>query len=127
MSTWSRADQERERIKRLRGWILNFLYKARPRPVELVVLIRLLDRVNYPVSRTTLAEELDYLRGLNLLRIFPMESSKEHDDVEQAKLIQKYVLCDSDEEMGLVLSARISAAGVNFCEGQDITGVDRVE
>ena len=126
-ATWNRADQERERIRRLRGWILRFLYKARPRPVELVVLIRLLDRVNHPVGRATLAEELDYLRGLNLLRIFPLDSNKEHDDVEQSKMIQRYMLCDSDEEMGSVLAARISAAGVNFCEGQDVTGVERVE
>lgn len=125
---WNPRQQQRERNERLRGWILYFLFHARPRPLELPTLVRLLDRRNYPLSRRRLAEELDYLRSLRLLRVFPACSEEELDDVRQAKLIQRYADTDNDEEMGDVLCARITTAGINFQDGVTThDGLTRVE
>lgn len=125
---WNPKDQERKRTERLRGWILYLLYKARPQPIELALLLDLLDARNFPVSRRRLAEEVDYLRSLRLLRIFPMHAEEELDEVKQAKLMQRYSDCDSDTELGAVIGARLTAAGINFQEGVDpMTGLQRVE
>jgi hypothetical protein len=125
---WNPKDQERKRTERRRGWIIYFLYKARPQPIELASLMELLDAYNFPVSRRRLAEEVDYLRSLRLLRIFPMHAEVELDDVGQAKLMQRYADCESDGELGAVVGARLTAAGINFQEGVDtLTGMQRVE
>jgi hypothetical protein len=125
---WNQKDQKRERMGRLRGWIIYLLCKNRPNPLELVSLRRLLDRYNFPLTRRQLAEEVDYLRGLRLLRVFPVDAEAELDEIQQAKLIQRYADCESDDEMGLVLCARITTAGINFHDGlTDIDGIARVE
>lgn len=125
---WNPKDQERKRTERLRGWIIYLLYKARPQPLELALLIELLDARNFPVSRRRLAEEVDYLRSLRLLRIFPMHAEEVLDDVKQAKLMQRYSDCESDSELGQVVAARLTAAGINFQEGVDtLVGMQRVE
>ncbi len=126
---WNLKDQQRERNERLRGWIVYFLYKARPKPLELVSLIRLLDRHNYPCSRRRLAEEIDYLRALRLLRIFPSMAEEELDDVKQARWVQRFADSDSDDDVGDSLCARITTAGINFQDGttHSITGIMRVE
>lgn len=121
-------EHERERVERRRGWIVYFLFKARPHPLELASLIRLLDRRNFPLSRRGLAEEIDYLRSLRLIRVFNSDAQVEIDEVGQARLVQRYADCESDEEMGEVLCARITAAGINFQEGRnEADGVQRVE
>ncbi|GEM_PF-5869269 len=125
---WNHKQQERERTERLRGWIIYLLYKARPKPMEIVVLRNLLDRVNYPLTRRRIAEELDYLRSLRLLRVFPCDSESELGEVEQAKLVQRFAECESDEEMGQVLCVRITTAGINFHDAiNDMEGITRVE
>lgn len=126
---WNQKQQQRERNARLRGWILYFLYLSRPRPLEMPVLMGLLDRQNYPCTRRRLAEEIDYLRSLRLLRVFPGDAEAELDEVQQAKLCQRYADTDSDEEMGAVLCARITTAGVNWQDGIPPTmdGISRVE
>jgi hypothetical protein len=121
-------EQERETIERLRGWMVYFLYKQRPRALEASVLMRLLDRRNFPLSRRRLAEEIDYLASIRLIRAFTAEDVEELDSVQQAKLIQKYSACESDAEMGSALLVRITAAGVNFQEGvKNWDGLQRVE
>jgi hypothetical protein len=108
--------------------IILLLYAAKPKSLELSSLMRLLDRRNYPCSRRRLGEELDYLRSNRLLRLFPVTESADLSDVEQAKLIQRYVECDSDEEMGQVLAARITTSGIDFQEDSSIKpGIARVE
>jgi hypothetical protein len=125
---FSNKAQQRERTESLRGWVVYFLYKARPKPLEFPSLLRLLDRRNYPLSRRRLAEELDYLQSLKLLRVFPTTANAELDDVQQAKWIQKYADSDSDEEIGDVLCARITTAGINFQDGlNEHVGISRVE
>jgi hypothetical protein len=122
------AQQQRERSARIRGWIIYLLYKGRPHPLPLSSLWKMLDRYNMPLTRRRLAEEIDYLRGLRLLVVFPQDSDTEVSNVEQAKLTQRYAECESDQEMGLVLSARISTAGTNFQEGlSNYEGITRVE
>lgn len=119
---------EQKRTERRRGWIIYLLYKARPHPMELHTLTELLDSANFPVTRRKLAEELDYLRSLRLVRVFPSGAETEMDEVTQAKLIQRYAECESDEEMRKVLCARLTAAGINFQEALDpITGLQRVQ
>ncbi|MET0466904.1 MAG: hypothetical protein ABW007_27330 [Chitinophagaceae bacterium] len=125
---FSHKAQQRERTESLRGWIVYFLYKARPKPLELPSLMRLLDRRNYPVSRRRLAEEIDYLRSLKLLRVFPSTATSELDEIQQAKWIQKYADSDSDEEIGDVLCVRITTAGINFQDGlSEYQGIARVD
>lgn len=125
---WSLQQQNLNRIQRLRGWIIYLLYKARPKPMEVVVLRTLLDRYNYPLSRRRLGEELDYLRSLRLIRVFPCDSEAELGEVEQAKLVQRFSDCESDEEMGQVLCVRITTAGINLQDGiTNMEGIMRVE
>jgi hypothetical protein len=121
-------DLERERIERLRGWILYYLYVRTPTPIELPIMIRLLDRQNFPLTRRRLAEQLDYLCSLRFVRVFANGDEQERDQVQQAKLIQRYADTESDKEMGMTLCARITTAGVNFQEGvEESKGVHRVE
>src|ERR1044072_1119170 len=125
---WKPRDQQRERNERLRGWIINFLYCAKPSPIELPVLMRLLDARNYPTSRRRLAEEVDFLRSEKLLRVFPATATQEFDDLQQAKLRQRYAQRDDDGEMGDVVCARITTAGIKFQEGRiEQDGIMRVE
>jgi hypothetical protein len=96
--------------------------------MELSVLMRALDRVNFPLSRHRLGIELDYLRSERFIRIFSATDESELDEVKQAKLIQRYTECESDTEMGLVLCARITAVGTNFQEGRNNhAGIQRIE
>lgn len=120
--------EERERTERRRGWIIYLLYNARPRPLELDALRRLLDQRNFPMSRRRLAEEIEYLFSLRLLKVGPANVFKEFDDQGQSILIQKYA--DEDRyDPNDVLCARLTAAGVNFQEGfgQEYEGIVRVE
>src|SRR5882672_1436397 len=97
---FNQKEQQRERSSRIRGWIVYLLYKGRPRPLELVSVWRMLDRHNMPVTRRRLAEEIDYLRSLRLLSVFPTDATAELDVVQQAKFTQRFADCESDEEMG---------------------------
>lgn len=125
---YSLKEQERERIERLRGWIIYILFKQRPKAMDLTHLRTVLDKRNFPLSRRTLAGEIDYLGSLRLLKVFPSGADEELGEAAQTRLIQRFADCESDEEMGQVLCARITAAGINFQEGRnDMDGVHRVE
>jgi hypothetical protein len=124
----SLREQERERKRRLRGWMIYFLCESRPHPVEFASLRSWLDARNFPLSRRRLAEELDYLRSLRLLRVFPARATKELDEVEQARLIQAYADSEDDGELNDILCARITTAGINFQDGlSNHEGIMRVE
>lgn len=115
------------RTERLRGWIVKILFEARPDPLEMVVLSATLDECNFGVSRRTLATEVDYLRSLDLVRIFPLGTDNELDRVAQAKLLQRFANSDSDEELHMVLCATLSYKGINFQEAlEQALGVSRV-
>src|SRR5260370_42230017 len=91
-----------QRTERLRGWIVKILYEARPDPLEFAVLSTTLDECNFGVSRRMLAGEVDFLRSLKLVRVFPLGSHEELGKVEQAKLLQRYANSDSDQEINLM-------------------------
>jgi hypothetical protein len=118
---------EQDRTERLRGWIVYLLYKSRPNPLEASVLTRALDKVNFPLSRRRLSEELDYLRSVQIVRVFTAGERRELDEVEQSKLVQRYCCTESDEEMGAVLCARLSAHGIDFQQSVvEHDGIQRV-
>jgi len=125
---FNQSQQQRERSARVRGWIVYLLYKGRPQPLPLTSLWKMLDRHNMPLTRRRLAEEIDYLRSLRLLGVFPSDADKEISVVDQAKYTQRYADCESDQEMGTVLMARLTAAGINFQDGiSNHEGITRVE
>lgn len=130
MQNLSLRERQRDYTERLRGWIIYILFMQKPKGLELAQLVRLLDRHNFPVSRRRLSEELDYLSSAphRLLRVFPLGAVTPIDEVEQAKLIERYCDSESDADMGLSLTARITAAGVNYQEGRaEYAGIHRVE
>lgn len=108
-----------------RGWILYLLFICRPKPRDFAMLTQLMDARDYPMSCQRLAEELEFLRSLKLLRVFPRGSDKELSNIEQAKLIQRY--CDSDGEEADNLCVAITTRGVNFQEGYfEEIGITRI-
>ena len=125
--TFDPKAQERARIERLRGWIIYFVYKTRPNHLELDTLLRLLDARNLPVTRRRLAGEVDYLRGLRLLKVSLGVTQSDLDESRQARLIQRYA--DADREDAESVCVVLTAAGINFHEGfdQDLAGIVRVE
>ncbi len=111
--------------KRRRGWIVSFLYETLPKPLEFASIIFLLDQKNFPLSIRRLSEELDYLRGLGFIRVFPHGTDKELSKIEQAKLLQRFA--DSDGELSDEYCAMLATKGVNFQEGNDHTsGIIRI-
>lgn len=120
-------EQDQERRRRIRGWILYILYEWRPKPLEMHSLMRLLDRRNMPLSRELLGAEVDHLRSLELVRVFPSQATTELSEVEQARWVQIYVDADSDTQMNDALMVRISRYGVAFHEGdRNVDGIERV-
>jgi len=105
--------------------IVHFLYLSRPKPLEFASLIFLLDKHNTPVSAHRLSEDLDFLRGASLIRVFPVGATDVLNQAEQAKLIQRY--SDSEGELDDDFAATLSSKGVNFQEGHfEEIGVTRV-
>jgi hypothetical protein len=128
MTMLNRRRTEREENERLRGWLVYLLYQNRPKPLQLSSIWKLLDQYNQPLIRRRFVEEIDHMRGLGLIRVFPAGATKELDEVEQARLIQRYADAADDREMGMILLAKLTTAGTNFQDGiNDIAGVQRVE
>ncbi len=112
-------------IQRKRGWILYLLYKSRPKALEISTLISLLDSSNLPLTIHRMAEELDFLRSLGLLRVWRVGGKPELSAEEQENLLHRY--SDSDGDMNDSVCARLTSRGVNFQEGQfEEQGVTRV-
>lgn len=123
-----RRRTEREETERLRGWLIYLLYENLPNPLHAVSLWKLLDRYNQPVLRRRFIKELDHVRGLGLIGVFPSGTTKRCDEVEQARLIQRYSAAGDDREMEEVLMVRLTPAGTTFQDGiTDVPGVQRVE
>ena len=120
--------QEQQDRERLRGWIIYFLYQRSPKALEIEILKHLLDKVNFPLTNRRLAKEISHLCSLRLVRVFPSDAKADIDEVEQARLVQKYSDCEKDTDMGVILCIRLTAAGTNFQEGIDqAKGIHRVE
>src|SRR5205085_1587498 len=107
-----------------RGWIIFLLYQRRPKPLTCTQIRRQLDALNLPTTRRTLAEELEYLRGEDLIKVFPSDAQAKIEDVAQSKLVQAFGDSESDRELlwdgrqGWVPCALISGAGVKFQEAR---------
>ncbi len=113
-------------IERRRGFIVWILYLAHPNPLSLRSLCTVLDKKDISLSFGQLAKLLDVLCGLELVRVFPIDSNEDLNCVQQDKLIQKYIA--SDGEMGDDIYARIRNKGIHFHEGYDypdVRGVTR--
>jgi len=124
----TRKVAEQNDTERLRGFILYLLYLKKPNPFELNSLWSTLDQYNLPISHRKFCEEIDYLRSLGLLRVFPAGAKQEATEVEQARLIQRFLEAPRARDMGTFLYARLTTAGINFQEGaSEITGIKLVE
>jgi hypothetical protein len=112
-------------VKKRRGWIVCLLHAAAPKPLDLASLIELLDERNFPLSYRKLSEELNFLRSLGLIRVFPINSNVELDNIAQARLLQRY--SDSEGEMNDDICAYLTTDGTLFQEGEiNKDGISRV-
>lgn len=112
-------------LGRRRGWVVYFLYTAKPQPLTFNMVIELLDSRNMPLTRRRFAEKIDFLRGLGFIKVFPLGNTHELSNIEQAKLIQTYY--DNDGEGGDALCIGLTTRGINFQEGHfEEIGLHRV-
>ncbi len=118
-------EHRQNRTERLRGYIIYLIFTARPRPLELSQLMRLLDSRNYPTSQHKLAEELSFLRDAGLLTVNTTGSGNADGAIDW---IERYADADRDAEIGDRLRAKLTPAGINFHEGaKQVEGIARVE
>jgi len=118
---------EKQNRERLRGWIIYLLYLQKPSPFDLNALWLTLDQYNQPVAHHRFVEEVDYLRSLGVLRIFPAGSKTELDSTAQALLLQRYLETPRASDIGFVYG-RLTPAGVQFQEhNAEVIGIERVE
>lgn len=98
---------------------------ARPRALELGSLMYLLDQRNYPMTRQRLAEDLDFLRGLGLLRVTTPASELVLSENQQEKFLHAFAVSDGERDNDFCV--RLTPHGVNFQEGNaEVIGVNRV-
>lgn len=108
-----------------RGWIVYLLYAAKPKPLDFASILNLMDARNFPMSCRRFAEELDFLRSVGLIRVFPIGADSALDEVAQSKLIQKY--CESEGELNDDYCAKLTTKGTNFQEEYfNLDGLKRV-
>ena len=113
------------KTERRRGFLMYLLYINKPEMLDFASIITLMDTYNYPMTSRRLAEEIDFLRQANLVRVVPHCSDQTPTDAAQEKLIHRFI--ESDGETGDEICARISNNGVNFQEGAfEVVGVKRV-
>ena len=126
MVTRRLTDQQETEL--LRGWIIYLLYLKKPKPFELNSLWSTLDQYNQPAAFYKFVEEIDHLRGLGLLRVFPAGAQTDVDDAKQARLLQRYLDGPTARELGTFLYAHITPAGVQFQERNlAVVGIQLVE
>jgi hypothetical protein len=124
----TRRITDKQETEQLRGWIVYLLYLSKPKPLELNALWTTLDMYSIPTVHRKFVEEVDHLRALGLLRIFPAGAKTEIDEIEQARLLQKFIDGPRARELGTFVFARLTTAGVQFQEGDsEAVGVARVE
>ncbi|HKO43349.1 MAG TPA: hypothetical protein VJU84_08665 [Pyrinomonadaceae bacterium] len=119
---------EKHERERQRGWILYLLYCSKPKPLELNALWKLLDTYSQPMAHHSFVEAIDYLRSKGMLQIFPADSKAALDNVQQAKLLQRYLDSPRAKDLGTFVSARLTTAGIDFQDGgSEVTGIEHVE
>lgn len=117
-------EDEKERMKRLRGWIVFLIYGSRPRLVDFAMLKSMLDRRGYPLSSLRLAKELSFLWGEELVRIGLVNRKKKIADEDgDATLLRYMESYNSDDAYCVSLRTR----GVQFQEDDcQVPGVMRI-
>jgi len=124
----TRKITEKHETEQTRGWIVYLLYLSKPKPMELNALWSTLDMYSIPVLHRKFVEEVDHLRALGLLRVFPAGAKAEVNDTEQARLLQRFIEGPRARDTGTFVFARLTTAGVQFQEGDsEVVGVFRVE
>lgn len=119
---------DKQETEQIRGFIIYLLYLKKPNAYELNSLWTTLDQHNQPIGHRRFVEEIDYLRSLGLLRVFPSQSTEEVSSVEQARLLQRFIETPMARDMGGFVYARITTAGINFQErNSEVVGIARVE
>lgn len=112
-------------MERRRGLIIYLLYISRPKSLELGSLMYLLDSRNYPVTRHRLAEDLDFLRDAELIRITTPSSELQLSANQQEKFLHRFAESEGDDDN--TFCARVTTKGVQFQEGNaNELGVMRV-
>lgn len=118
---------DKQELEQARGFIIYLLYLKKPNAFELNSLWGQLDQHNQPIGHRKFVEQIDYMRGLGLLRVFPSKSKEEVSNIEQARLLQRFIETPMAREIGFVY-ARITTAGIIFQEGNaEVIGITRVE
>lgn len=118
-------ESERDRMNRLRGWIIYIVYGARPRVVDFTTLKSMLDRRGYPLSSHRLAKELSFLCGEDLVRVGLLDRRKKPtaDEDQDALLLRYMESYNVDDAYCVALRTR----GVQFQEENcDVLGVMRI-
>lgn len=119
---------DKQETEQARGFIIYLLYLQKPKAFELNSLWGQLDQHNQPIGHRRFVEEIDYLRSLGLLRVFPSTSKDEVSNVDQARLLQRFIETPLAKDMGAFVYALITHAGINFQEGNsEVVGISRVE
>jgi hypothetical protein len=119
---------EKQETEQTRGWIVYLLYLSKPKPMELNALWSTLDMYSIPIIHRKFVEEIDHLRALGLLRVFPAGAKTDISEVEQARMLQRFIEGPRARDMGTFVFARLTTAGVQFQEGDsEVIGVARVE
>lgn len=118
---------DKQNTERVRGWIVYLLYLQKPNPFDLNALWLTLDQYNQPLAHRKFVEEVDYLRSLGVLRVFPAQAKADLTDVEQARLLQRYLETPRASDIGFVFG-RLTVAGIQFQEhNTEVIGIERVE
>ncbi len=102
-------------MERRRGLIIYLVYISRPKSLELGSLMYLLDSRNYPVTRHRLAEDLDFLRDAELIRITTPSSELQLSANQQEKFLHRFAESEGDDDN--TFCARLTTKGVQFQEG----------
>ena len=121
----NQKESDRERMNRLRGWIIYIVYGSRPRNVDFTTLKSMLDRRGYPLSSHRLAKELSFLCGEDLVRVSRLGVSKRLNlEEDQDALLLRYMESYNADD-GYCVSLR--TRGVQFQEDNcDVPGVMRI-
>lgn len=126
MITDHRQKQKQMENGERRGWIVYLLSIAYPSPMSFRRLLHQMDFYNFPLSHQRFADKLEFLRGLDLVRVFPIGAAHSLTSTEQAKLIQRF--CSSDGDLDKDCLVTLTPEGVKFQEGYfEVDGILRVK
>ena len=112
--------KDRQLTKRLesgrrRGWIIYFLFIARPKPLSFNMLHELLDKKDLALTWEHFGDKIDYLRSKGFIKVFKGDVDRELSNIEQSKLIQQF--CENYGDGVDVSFACLTTHGIDYQEG----------